>query len=131
MGGVPLLAALERLRKRKLVEWALAYLAGAWLLMQLVDVLSDRWPVPMGVQRGIDLVLLVGFFVALTLAWYHGEKGRQRVTGPELLILAVLLFVAGTLLSFLRSGDGSVAVSYRDADFDLQDGAVVIAAITS
>ena len=108
-----MLPALERLRKRKLVEWALAYLAGAWLLMQLVEVLSDRWPVPMGVQRGIDLVLLVGFFVALTLAWYHGEKGRQGVTGPELLILAVLLFVAGTLLSFLRSGDGSVVVDDR------------------
>jgi aconitate hydratase len=30
-----------------------------------------------------------------------------------------------------RSGDASVAVSYRDAEFDLQDGAVVIAAITS
>jgi TolB-like protein len=107
------LPALERLRKRKLVEWALAYLAGAWLLMQLVDVLSDRWPVPMGVQRGIDLLLLVGFFAALTLAWYHGEKGRQRVTGPELLILAVLLFVAGTLLSFLRSGGTSVVVDDR------------------
>jgi aconitate hydratase len=30
-----------------------------------------------------------------------------------------------------RSGDASVAVSYRDAEFELQDGAVVIAAITS
>ena len=102
-----MLPALERLKKRKLVEWTLAYLAGAWLLMQLVDVLSDRWPVPMGVQRGIDLLLLVGFFVALTFAWYHGEKGRQRVTGPELLILAILFFVAGTLLFFLRPGEGS------------------------
>ena len=30
-----------------------------------------------------------------------------------------------------RSGQGSVTVHYKDADFDLQDGAVVIAAITS
>jgi aconitate hydratase len=30
-----------------------------------------------------------------------------------------------------RSGQGSVPVNYKDADFDLQDGAVVIAAITS
>jgi len=104
------LPALERLKQRKLVEWALAYLAGAWLLMQLVDVLSDRWPLPMAVQRGIDLLLLIGFFVALTLAWYHGEKGRQRVTGPELLILALLLFMAGILLTLLRPGAGSVVV---------------------
>jgi TolB-like protein len=104
------LPALERLRKRKLVEWALAYLAGAWLIMQLVDVLSDRWPVPMTVQRGIDLLLLVGFFVALTVAWYHGEKGRQRVAGPELLILALLLFVAGLLLAFLRPDSAPIVV---------------------
>jgi hypothetical protein len=81
------LATLERLKQRKLVEWALAYLATAWLLMQLMDVIGGRWPVPLGLQRGFDLLLLVGFFVAITLAWYHGEKGRQKVSGAELLIL--------------------------------------------
>jgi TolB-like protein/tetratricopeptide (TPR) repeat protein len=50
----------------------------------------------------VDLLLLVGFFVALTVAWYHGEKGRQNVTGPELLILAVLFLIAGGLLSMLE-----------------------------
>jgi TolB-like protein/tetratricopeptide (TPR) repeat protein len=95
------LSTLNRLRQRKIVEWALAYLAGAWLLMQLVEVLSGRWPLPLALQRGVDLLLLVGFFVALTIAWYHGEKGRQRVTGPELLILTVLLLIAGGLISLL------------------------------
>ena len=96
------LSTLNRLRQRKIVEWALAYLAGAWLLMQLVEVLSGRWPLPLALQRGVDILLLVGFFVALTIAWYHGEKGRQNVTGPELLILAVLLLIAGALLSLLE-----------------------------
>lgn len=98
---------LDRLRKRKLFEWTLAYLAGAWLVMQLVEVLAGRWPLPLGLQRGIDLMLVVGFFVAVTLAWYHGEKGRQRVTGPELLILATLLFIAGGLLAFLGRAEPS------------------------
>ncbi len=96
------LSTLNRLRQRKIVEWALAYLAGAWLLMQLVEVLSGRWPLPLALQRGVDLLLLVGFFVALTLAWYHGEKGRQSIAGTELLILAVLFLIAGSLLSLLR-----------------------------
>ena len=69
----------------------LAYLASAWVLLQLVDVLGDRWNWPVGTQRLIDVLLVAGFFVMLVLAWYHGEKGRQRVSGPELLMLAALL----------------------------------------
>ena len=91
-------STLKRLKERKLVEWTLAYLGASWLLMQLIDVLSDHWPLSLGLQRGIDLVIVVGFFVTLTIAWYHGEKGRQRVSGPELLIIATLLFIAGVLL---------------------------------
>ncbi len=100
-----MLTTLERLKKRKLFEWSLAYLAAAWFLLQFVDVLAEHWPIPVGLLRGLDLVLLVGFFAAVTIAWYHGEKGRQRVTGPELLILAGLLVVAGLLLSLLRTDD--------------------------
>ena len=28
----------QRIRQRKLVQWALAYLAGAWLVLQLVEL---------------------------------------------------------------------------------------------
>ena len=98
-------STLIRLKERKVVAWALAYLGGSWLIMQLVDVLSDHWPLPLGLQRGIDLVIVIGFFVTLTIAWYHGEKGRQRVSGPELLIMATLLFIAGTLLLFFKPSD--------------------------
>jgi TolB-like protein len=48
----------------------------------------------------------MGFFIALVLAWYHGEKGRQRVSGPELMMIAALLIVAGVALSTLGEGDG-------------------------
>ena len=98
-------STLNQLKKRKLARWVLAYLGASWLLMQLIDVLSDHWPLSLGLQRGIDLVIVVGFFVTLTIAWYHGEKGRQRTTGPELLIIASLLFIAGTLLVFFKPAD--------------------------
>jgi serine/threonine-protein kinase len=48
------------------------------------------------------VILAIGFFITLILAWYHGEKGRQRVSGPELLMVAALLVVAGVGLSGLR-----------------------------
>ncbi|MFC1662293.1 hypothetical protein ACFL3S_12720 [Gemmatimonadota bacterium] len=73
----------QRLKERKLVQWALAYLAGAWVLFEVADAVGGRWNLPDVLFQGLFVLLAVGFFVALVLAWYHGEKGRQRVSGPE------------------------------------------------
>jgi TolB-like protein/Flp pilus assembly protein TadD len=87
-----------QLRQRKLVQWAVAYIAVAFALLQGVDIVAQQFGWPEGVRRGITLALVVGFFVTLILAWYHGERGEQRVTGIELLILAAVLAVGGGFL---------------------------------
>src|SRR5262247_969213 len=88
----------QRLRQRKLVQWAIAYLAAAFALLQGIDVVAQQFGWPEGVRRGITLALVVGFFVALVIAWYHGERGAQRVTGTELLIIGLVLTVGGGFL---------------------------------
>ena len=104
---------LQRLKERKLVQWALAYLAGAFVVFQLLDALETPLGLTATLQRAILLVVGIGFFIALVLAWYHGEKGRQRVSGPELLMVAALLLVAGVALSTLsgRYGGADPSVS--------------------
>jgi TolB-like protein len=97
---------LKRLKERKLFQWALAYLAGAWLVLQAMEVTAEPFGWPLALQRGVTILLLVGFFVALVLAWYHGEKGRQRVSGPELLMIAVLLAIGAAVVSLLGPGGG-------------------------
>lgn len=86
---------LQRLKDRKLVQWAIAYVAAAFALIQGIDVVAQQFGWPEGVRRGITLALVVGFFITLVLAWYHGERGAQRVSGTELIILAVLLALGG------------------------------------
>jgi len=93
---------LHELKQRKLFQWAVAYLAGAWVLMQLVDVLGGRWGVSDAAARIMDVVLVVGFFVTLVLAWYHGDQGHQRVSGPELLIIATILALGGLTLGVMK-----------------------------
>ncbi|MGD2154512.1 MAG: tetratricopeptide repeat protein [Gemmatimonadales bacterium] len=95
---------LQRLKQRKLFQWALAYLAGAWLVLQAMEVTAEPFGWPLALQRGITILLVVGFFVALVVAWYHGEQGRQRASGPELLMIAALLAIAAILLAILRPG---------------------------
>jgi TolB-like protein/Tfp pilus assembly protein PilF len=89
---------LAHLKQRKLVQWALAYLATAWVLLQVLDLAAGSYHWPDMVMHVAFGVLALGFVVALVLAWYHGERGVQRVTGVELLLIALVLAVGGGLL---------------------------------
>jgi TolB-like protein/cytochrome c-type biogenesis protein CcmH/NrfG len=80
------------------VQWALAYVAAAFALLQGIDIVAQQFGWPEGVRRGITLALVVGFFVALVIAWYHGERGAQRVSGTELVIIGLVLAVGGGFL---------------------------------
>jgi TolB-like protein/Tfp pilus assembly protein PilF len=102
----------QRLKQRKLVQWAIGYVAAAFALLQGIDIIAQQFGWPEGVRRGITLGLVVGFFVTLVLAWYHGERGAQRVTGTELLIIGLVLALGGGLLwrfAAARSGDSKTA----------------------
>ncbi len=89
---------LQRLKQRKLVQWTVAYVAAAFALLQGIDIVAQRFGWPEQTMRLVIIALSVGLFVTLVLAWYHGERGAQRVTGTELLILALLLAIGGGLL---------------------------------
>ncbi len=89
---------LAELKQRKLVQWLLAYAAGAWLLLQVIGLLGAPFDWPDTVLRGATIVAVVGFFVAALLAWYHGERGAQKVSGTELVLLSLLLLIGGGLL---------------------------------
>jgi len=89
---------LARLKQRKLVQWALAYLAGAWAVLQALGLAADSYDWPHRVMQIAFAAIAVGFAIALVLAWYHGEKGRQRVSSAELLLIALVLAVGGGLL---------------------------------
>jgi TolB-like protein/Tfp pilus assembly protein PilF len=92
---------IRRLKERKLFQWGVAYLAGAWLVLQLIDVLGGIFSIPLGLQRAMAVAAAFGFVVTLVLAWYHGEQGRQKVSGPELLIIAGVLGVAAAAMAII------------------------------
>ncbi len=91
----------DRLKQRKLFQWALAYAAGAWALLESVDLVGGQFGWPTRLLQSITILVAMGFFVVLVLAWYHGEKGQQTVSGPELLLIAGLLGIAGGLMAIL------------------------------
>jgi len=89
---------IARMKQRKLVQWALAYLAAGWAALQALGLAADSYDWPHRVMQIAFAAIALGFVVALVLAWYHGEKGRQRVSGAELLLIALVLAIGGGLL---------------------------------
>ena len=88
----------SRLRRRKVVQWGLAYVAACFALLQGIGFLADAFYWPDVTKQIATLVLLVGLPMALVLAWYHGDRGQQRVTRSELVVLTLLLLSGCGLL---------------------------------
>ncbi|MGH8125176.1 MAG: tetratricopeptide repeat protein [Rhodanobacteraceae bacterium] len=99
---------LARLKQRKIVQWAIAYIAFAFALIQVIDVVADSYDWPHLVMHLVFGVLVLGFVVVLLLAWYHGERGAQHMSGAELLLIALALAIGGGLLwHFGRAGSSA------------------------
>jgi len=91
-------SAWDRMRRRKVVQWGVAYAAAAWVALQVLEYLSETFHWPEQLRPLSTLGLMLGLPVVVTIAWYHGDRGEQRVSRAELLILSLLLtLVAGIL----------------------------------
>ena len=108
----------QRLRERKLVQWSLAYVAATFALIEVIDVVAQRFGWPEQIERLLIVAMAVGFFVTLVLAWYHGEKGAQRVTNIELVVLTLVLAAGGVAIWHF---DREVPTSAATASPGVQD----------
>ncbi len=86
-----------RLRRRKVVQWGVAYGAGAWGLLQGLAYATATFHWPAMLQPLATLGLLIGLPIVLVIAWYHGDRGQQRVTAAELAIITLLFLVGGAM----------------------------------
>src|SRR5262250_992096 len=102
------------LKRRNVYKVAIAYAVVAWLLMQIASQIFPFFDIPSWGVRLVVLLLIIGFPIALVLAWAfeltpEGIKRMEDVdlsksirgkTGRKLdfLIIAVLLLVIAGLL---------------------------------
>ena len=87
-----------KIKRHKVVEWTLAYIAFGYALLHGIEMLRDAFEWPAIVSRLTVIALLAGIPIAVTLAWFHGHRAQHRVTRSELSILILLLIVGGTVL---------------------------------
>jgi adenylate cyclase len=105
---------LAELKRRNVYKVAIAYGVVAWLLMQVASQIFPFFEIPNWAVRLVVLLLVIGFPVAVILAWAfeltpEGIKRAEDVapnesitrrTGRRLdfLIIAVLLLVIAALV---------------------------------
>ena len=86
----------QQLRRRKVVQWGIAYAAAGWGFLQGLEYVGEAFGWPSEIRQVAIFVVMVGLPFVIMVAWYHGDRGKQRVTGTEFTML-VLLAAAGGL----------------------------------
>jgi adenylate cyclase len=94
----PIRAIWERVKHHKVVQWTLAYLALAYTLLHSAEMLGISLGWSHGMLRLFTLLLILCVPIVIIVSWYHGARGQSRVSGTELMIIAILLAIGGTLL---------------------------------
>jgi serine/threonine-protein kinase len=116
----------DALRRRKVVQWGLLYVAGAWGLLQGLQYVSDAFQWPAAVRQVALLAALVGLPIILVLAWYHGDRGEQRFRGAEIAIIALLFLVGGGIFWRYDRASETATTAATSAD-DAAASAVTVA----
>jgi pimeloyl-ACP methyl ester carboxylesterase len=69
-------AAKASLKERRTVQWSLAYLGIAWVLLQFIGEIQEPWELPTWTVRAAQIALLVGFAATILVSWLVG--GRRK-----------------------------------------------------
>lgn len=117
-----------RLRERRIVQIVMSVAAGGWIVLTVVGDLVDRSVLPNIIYQVLLVWYVGGLLATVIIGWYHGEKGHQAFTKPEILMLVVVVIgvltgSAATVRHELRHGP-SIAEASK-AGLDLRHIAVM------
>ena len=119
----------EALKERRAWRWLVAYAAASWGLTEATDFLIDNYGLSRTLLDVLLFLILVFLPIVLTLVWFHGAKGHQRVTRAEGVILAALLAVGAIGSVWIATGEAAPSVAALAAvepAVDLGEGSVAV-----
>lgn len=87
------LTVFGRLRRRHVPQVMVAYAAGGWITLQIIDQLVGRYLLPEVAYQLALVFVFSGLPAAFVIAWYHGGRGRNKIRLIEIVLLGGLLLV--------------------------------------
>ena len=93
------MSLIEELKRRKVFKVAAAYLVVGWLLIQVASTIAPQLNLPEWAPRLITLIILIGFPIALVLAWMldvtaDGIKLDKAPTGTKRMVAVAAILAA-------------------------------------
>ena len=108
----------DELKRRNVIRETLAYLAGAWVVLEAADIILGVFNAPDWISQTLVIILAAGLPVWVLLSWAYKItlRGFERVSGPvqkesrgarrNLLIMFVFATVAAVVLVWAFRGIG-------------------------
>ena len=87
----------EEVQRRKVYRIAAAYIIAAGFIIQIGSAVFPAWELPGWAFRLVVVLLLVGFPIALILAWAYGPTTLLRKVSAQLRRLARLDRIVGVM----------------------------------
>jgi pimeloyl-ACP methyl ester carboxylesterase len=77
----------SKLRRRRLIGWPIGYLAVGWILLQVIDVVSEPWNLANWVSQLAQILLVVGLLITIVVAvlrdGYLQRQARRKNRSAE------------------------------------------------
>ena len=94
----------QEVRRRKVYRVAAAYIIAAGFIIQIGSAVFPAWELPNWTLRFVVMLLLVGFPIALILAWAYdvtpqGIQATPKIPGAHRRRNLALLVAGGTIIS--------------------------------
>lgn len=99
----------DQLKQRRIFQIVASYAAAGWVVVSVIDQFVDREIVPAAAYNVTLAWYLAGLLIALVVGWYHGERGRQRVSRDEMALLGLCVLVGVGLTVLLRTPSAAAA----------------------
>jgi len=121
-------STFKELKERRLVPIVVSYAVAGWVVLSIFGEVIDRGVLPEILYRVLLVIYFGGMVAATITGWYHGEKGHQKVTKPEVALLgavavATIFFAALTVQRSLRMDQ--VRLAAGEAGLNLRRVAVL------
>lgn len=85
---------VSELKKRRFAQLLTGYLAGGWVVLEVIDQLSGNEVVPTVLYPIALTLLLCGIPAVAVVAWFHGARGDQKAPPREIVALGAIALVA-------------------------------------